>query len=431
MSAGGSIGLYVSGVLALFGAICLMVMSTLQDNARCIADAAVRREEGDDKKCTCPFRCGFVGVLVRHVQHLMVIGVSILTGIWPTGMLGLFSAVAWFFSVAGVSTEWASFQCWARGGSKVPWAVWKILAGLLTPLAMCFAVAAAVLSLRFVLRRLRLHMPNRPANMLTVLARATATAVGMISVLIVTLFFWPSLVYTSLSWFACIPIDRARANDPGAVCTAARGYWIFDIDQACYTGWHKTYTLALGIPVAIILLGTPLNILSGFYMHRAKLHTEQFKAIVGFMYHNYKDGFYYWEPINAIEIAIVVAIYCFSYTLGSYYSLLLLNMSFGLFFLLQLAVHPHAYKELHRLQLASLGILCFTTYIGLTMLPQAEAELVQPPTAYGVLIGVIGCMLNVGFVLYAVWEICRLGHGKVVTVYQAVVRFVRGIFQRL
>jgi hypothetical protein len=426
MSTPGSIGLYVSGVLALFAAICLMVMSTLQDNARCIEEAK-SQVMGNDLKCTCPFRCGFVGVLVRHVQHLMVIGVTLLPGIWPTGMWALFTAVTWFFSVAGVSTEWASFQCWARGSSKVPWAVLGVLASLLAPLVVCVGVAVTLLMLRIVLRRKGLHTQDRlTPNVFTILARASALAVAAISWLIVVLFFWPSLVYSSLSWFACYPIDQSSTADPGAVRTAARGFWVSDIQQPCFEGWHRKWTLAYGVPVLVIILGTPLNIFGGFYMNRAKLQTEQFKSIVGFMYHNYDTKYYWWEPVNAMEIAVVVAIYCFSYTLGPYYSILLLNISFGFFFLLQMAVRPHAYPELHRMQMVSLGLLCFTTYIGLTLLPKSpDIELVQPPVAYGVAISVIGFLVNVAYVVWSLWEICRLGRGHVVKAWGALSRCVR------
>lgn len=456
-SAFGSIGLYVACALVLFVAICLMLMSTLQDNARCIAEAKAKNcapeeaelrcmeeakvadikaerwppvsEDGlvgldEGKKCTCPFRCGFVGVLVRHIQHLMIISIALVA--WPAGLQTLFTLVNFFFNVAGLSTDLVSFQCWYRSAGKIPWAVSKLLAALITPFLMCILVALTVLAIRCLLRRLNWHSPERRDNMLTVLARASVPAVGMVSWLIVVFFFWPSLVYSSLSWFACYPIDRA--GDPGALAAAKYGYWVSDIQQECFSGWHKKWVLAFAVPVAAMVLSLPLQVAGFFYMNRAKLQTEQFKAVVGFMYHNYQEANYWWEPVNAVELAAVVAVHCFSYSLGPYYSILLLNLSFATFFLLQFALHPHAYEELHRLQLSSLALLCFTTYIGLTLLPPDSGK--APPAVYAGIIGWVGMLVNVGFVVWAMWEICRLSKGKLRKAWRFLIKLVRCNWER-
>lgn len=414
MSTASSVAVFVSGLLVLFVAICWMVMSTLADNARCIAEAKMPLSA--DPACTCPFRCGFVGVVIRHIQHTMIINVGLMT--WPSGLRALFASATWFLSVAGLSNQMGSLSCWFILGaaSKVPWAMLKLLAGLITPLVMCVAVVAAVLALRLGLLRLGLNSERRRTNIFTVLARASGLDVGMVGGLIIVFFFWPSLVYASLSIFACCPIDRP--GDPGAVATAGRGYWVMDIQQPCFAGWHRTWTLALGLPAALIVLSMPFQVAGGFLLHKAKLQTDEFKSVVGFMYHNYRPTAFFWEPVNAIELAVVVAVHCFSHTLGPYYSMLLLNISFALFLLLQIACHPHAYKELHQLQVTSLGLLFFTTYLCLTVLPQsagsaAAAAAAQPLQLYGNVVGVLGLVMNAAFVAWGFWEICRMSRVKV------------------
>jgi hypothetical protein len=84
--------------------------------------------------------------------------------------------------------------------------------------------------------------------------------------------------------YFCLPSYFPQAQ-------SARGWWALDMDVACYTSWHATLAVALGLPSLLLLcLGIPL-LTASLLMHawwKQQLHTPAVQVQYGFMYRRYK-----------------------------------------------------------------------------------------------------------------------------------------------
>jgi hypothetical protein len=86
-------------------------------------------------------------------------------------------------------------------------------------------------------------------------------------------------------------------------------------------------------------------------------------------------------------VAGLVTITAFGSALGAYYSLVLLDYAFVLFWAVQLMFKPYAMLLVHRTSLASWACLCFTTSVASSLF---TFDVAAPP-AYGTVMGPWGC----------------------------------------
>lgn len=121
---------------------------------------------------------------------------------------------------------------------------------------------------------------------------------------------------------------------------------------------------------------------------------------MGFLYHCYTPGRYYWEVIASMQTIILVVISTFSFILGPFHAVMLLQVCFGGFLAMQYMFQPFAFHEVQRMQLASGICLLLTAIIGLSTF---DVGAVAVPDLYKVIIGVIGFMSNVAFMCWCAW----------------------------
>jgi hypothetical protein len=384
--------LYLGAAAVLFLIVSLLVHTTLKDNVAGVAD--VRPSD-------------FLKILVRHIQFVAI--VSTLGAQWPQSLAAIFTGVGWIF--ASGSPEVVSLDCLfaPNSTSGVPMAIKRTIVYLLAPAAILVLVLLAR-GLVWLLVRLLVAFKTRGRGF--VLRPAFVTVLS-VSTLVVVFFFYPSLVRLSLGFFACIPLDNL-ADTPYpqyAVATADHGYLVADMKQPCWEGWPRAWALALGLPLAIMFcLGVPAAIAVLLAANRKKLFVPgPLRDCLAFLFHDYRQERFYWEVVRTMQIAALVAISVFRFTLGSYFSMLLLQISFGVILLSEHIFKPYNSNELNHAVRVSLLTLILTTTIQLTFFSTEPPA----PEVYMEVVGVVGLLANLGFLIWVLVLVAKHSSGVV------------------
>jgi len=92
------------------------------------------------------------------------------------------------------------------------------------------------------------------------------------SIACVVVFSLPAIhLRTILSLFACVPSGPACLQPYAA--DAVGSYWLYDMAQQCYMGYHKVWSLALGFPLLLlVLILLPGGIVLLLWRHRPLLN---------------------------------------------------------------------------------------------------------------------------------------------------------------
>ena len=412
---------FIASAVILFVLASILVHTTLKDNR---AGLAARPRPSD-----------FLKILLRYVQNVAIISTVSVT--WPNTLSPVFKAVGWVLTVGG--RELVSFYCLFQvdkdAPATIPVAVRGVLLNLFAPLVILAAVLLARLLvaacctafLRYCvpsgtsrLRVVRTLQQRRQQLLLLQLRQQSQrrqsqqqqqqqqlsppfSQVLYVSLLVVLLFFYPSLVHVSLGMFSCLRLDAVGlATDPYpqyADATSKFGYWLSNMKQPCWEGWHKAWALGLGLPCALLFcFGVPAAVGLLLSCNKKRLQGPgPFRDHFGFLYHHYKGSRYLWEVAAILQIAVTVIISVLSHSLGVYFTALLLQLGYAGYFVMQYALWPYKFKLLNTAALLSSGCLYATTSLLLTLL-QVDAA-AAAPAGYVMAAGVLTVVLNVPFVL--------------------------------
>lgn len=377
---GQQLGLYFLLASATYIFVVGTVHCTLKDNLQ--ADTSVRPSD-------------FIKVLVQYLQWLVILGS--IAAPWRNEQVlrTLFLASSVVFGAA--TGQALSIDCWLPllRLSRPPLAIQRQLVNFLAPVVLVIGVAVAFALLCAVsgLSRRR---------------RARATTHGMQrflhmlpTILIVVVFYaYPTLITAGMSFFACLRIDDASKGlyPQYAALTHAQGYWVLDMSQECYVGWHKAWAFGLGLPVTLLLCGgVPIGLLWLLLGNKSRLTDKSFRGAFGFLYRNYTKGKVWWEVVWALQTVLLTCVSVFHYTIKSYYAIVLLSVLFVASAVLQAVAKPYAERQLHRLHLASSGCL-FLTAQCMLMLFDVPGYAVSSEAAPAVAIFVV--IINTAFVLW-------------------------------
>ena len=212
-----------------------------------------------------------------------------------------------------------------------------------------------------------------------------------VAVLVVAFYAYPTLVNASLSFLlACAlmisPSSHTRSMQSS---TTLQGYWVQDIQQECFAGWHMDWALGFGLPAVVILcLNVPVGLCLFLVIKKKCTADPGFREHYGFLYRNYTDRWVWWEAVWAGQTVLLTAVSVFHFMLQAYYALfamcLVLLLSAGL----QLIARPYAQNELHRLHLTSTWCLFFNAWLSFALFDDAvdarEATLRPLHTSIGV-----------------------------------------------
>ena len=382
MAPGRQLGLYalLSFVTAAF--ITITVYLTWQDS--CLGHNHLRASD-------------LVKVLVQFFQYLFILGS--ITAPWPSLLKGLFAASSVVFGAA--AGQVLSPDCWLSAYvhvSAVPPAMQRQLINFISPvvlacvvvlLLLVVSVAVRVCSCR---RCCRAHRGTH--HRIPVVIRQLPV------VAVVVLFYsYPMLVKASLSFFACVRIDDSSKGPYAqyAVLSHPAGYWLYDMSQECFVGWHKTWALAFGLPAVLVLcVGVPVGLAAFMHTKRTAAAAPAFRESFGFLFRNYTSNRMYWEAVWAAQTVLLTTVAVFHYTIKAYYSVVLLAIMFLGSAVLQAVARPCVAPKLNRLQLAASACLFLTAYCTLTLFTGGYEVASQ---AVPVLISVLLIILNTVFVL--------------------------------
>jgi predicted outer membrane repeat protein len=391
-----TLAIYASAAIVMLIVVSTLLHTTLKDN-----QTGVSGDRPSD----------FLKILVRHVQYLVI--VSSIGLRCPSGLAFTFTAVSYVFATAD-GAGFISLDC-LLPAEGLPFALKRSVVYLLAP-AVIFLVAMGarlllgaaqviLLELRwtrcFTLREQ--PRPRLPAG------QSYGTSVLVIACVasLVTLFsVYPSLVAVSLSFFTCMPLDNERGQQgllseayrQYAVANATYGYWVYDMQQPCWEGWHRAWALGLGIPcVVLFCIAVPVMLAWVLVANRRQIQSAgMFKKCLGFLYHSFRDDKFYWEVINTLQLAVLVAIKVFVHTLRPFYSTLLFQLCSAAMLALHYTVQPYVSARLNRTLSLSMGCMFITTSIALTLFSVDQ----EAPQGYADAAAVVGLVVNVMFVVW-------------------------------
>jgi hypothetical protein len=292
----------------------------------------------------------------------------------------------------------------------VPLAIFKVLFFMCIPLVVYVLLLLLEITFRLIftvlIRGYCMHATTAPGYSSVGLRALVQQVVDRVLLCAATLafvvifFFYPSLVRINLSMFACVPIDSPNYQPYGIFTASAAGsFWLYDIDQPCWQGYHGTWALALGLPCLVLLcLGLPSFLAIFLWSYRCRLQQPSFVKHFGFLYIKYRQERCWWEVMVMMETLTLVAIAVFGLTLGPYYQGLVMNAGFAIILVLLLMFKPFQSQQQQQLSLLANSCLLFTSYVSLSFLDYGT---IDPGDTYQTVVGAVLVALNTCFLLYA------------------------------
>ena len=231
----------------------------------------------------------------------------------------------------------------------------------------------------------------------------------------------PTLARAAISFFACLRIDRVPPEvqlPPGATAPLnhTAGYWVSDITQQCFAGYHKGWALGLGLPFILLwCIGVPVAMGVGLFLCRAKADEDSFREHFGFLYRSCRPERMWWEAVWAARTVVLTVISVFAVPMERYFAALSLHMVFLVSAGLQIGFQPYAFPTLHRMHMVSTSCLAATTLGALAMF----AYDIQESTALRlrIAIAVLVLVMNVVFVGWCIWKLVPAVKGWCVTAF--------------
>ncbi|KAG2501446.1 hypothetical protein HYH03_001229 [Edaphochlamys debaryana] len=216
-------------------------------------------------------------------------------------------------------------------------------------------------------------------------------------VFVVVFILYSGWAQAALSIFACYSLDDGTG--PYAElqqATSDSGYWMTNMDLACYAGEHATLYVPVGI-VAVLLVcaGPPIASAILLYMHRDKLDERTTQLVYGFMYMRYKRQWWWWESVVQLQMLALVVVDVFGRALSITQQAIVMLLSMSVISAINVACAPLSHPALILLDFASMAVLSATVLLGLFA---ADVKTASEDNIIGVMIVLINVMLLAAFV---------------------------------
>jgi hypothetical protein len=394
-------------------------------------------------------------VLVMYAQYLVVIGS--LQVEWPGLLPHIFTGAAWVFSVA--SSQVFSLDCLLQQYSS--WSAPIPIQRFIVYLAMPLLMLSVGMVVQGVMACGRLAWSGKRGGAsadATAAAAAEGTADDQeaaisecnkvegagaaphwpiylwvaakltVLCLVVFYFFYPSLARIGFVMFSCYTLDHPAAAEgvyaEFSVATAPRGYWVYDMEQPCWQGWHRQWALSLGLPCLIVFcIMVPPALGCWLWFSRKRLWGPRFQKRFGFLYHSYTPAACYWEGVVAAQTMVLVCISVFSPPLGVYFSVVLLSVVLAAIIVLQQLVRPFAFRVVHFAQLFATSCLFANVNVALSTFAVDRSA----SSTYKVAIGAIIFVVNLVFVAWCTVMMVSYGRHAVSTQLAKAVKWVKRV----
>ncbi|KAG2424066.1 hypothetical protein HYH02_015245 [Chlamydomonas schloesseri] len=221
--------------------------------------------------------------------------------------------------------------------------------------------------------------------------------------LIGVFIMYPGWANASLSIFACYTVDEGTGPYADRQqATAYWGYWIRDMNTACYTGIHMAVWMPVGIACAIILcLAPPVTSFAIMLSYRKRLEDPTVERRFGFLYKRYKHDRYWWEGVLQLQELTLVAVEVFARALDTAQQALLMLVAFMVIAVMNSALAPLRTHLMGLLEFVSLSVLSLTVALSLYFIVSPDLKPGSADTI-GAMIVVINVGLFVGFAVLIV-----------------------------
>jgi hypothetical protein len=391
------ITLYVVAALIMLGIMRLQVFWALQE--RCTAQYTQDSLRPTD----------VLKPLILFCQYLLM--VFTLNTKWPATLShGLRQPVAWLWS--STSAQTLSVECVLPGHTAVHVAVLRMLFYLMMPVAMVVMLLA--------IEAVSEYVRSRQRGGLGVARYGLTWRHRLASIAFVVVFFYlPSTVRTILSLFACVPVDVA-VSEP-YVANAVGSYWLYDMSQQCYKGYHRLWSIGLGLPLLVLVFVLlPGGILFLLLRNQQLLNHPSFLSTYGYLYRSYKTHVCWFEAVWVCFTIILAVISVFGHVLGAYMQTCVMLLALASMWLVLLWVRPYAHPVAGNMMLFAIGCLLATSYGAFLFLPLGGciggACAGLPNAAPGSLatragseiVGAVLLLLNLLFVLLVIVNLVRV-----------------------
>lgn len=298
-----------------------------------------------------PTHAELLRALVLHAQWLYIL--SMMAGVpWPAALAVPLQQVIGGL-LASTSGSRIGFDCILRGSTAAPAAVEKLLICLFTPAG----VLCAVLLIEVGVQSLKEGL-FRPSGK----SRRRRAGRDFASVVMCIVFmFLPTWVSVGFSLFSCVCLDVPV--QPPYQAEAEGSWWVEDMSQQCYSGWHRGWALGLGIPLTLLLcVALPAGTFAFMWWSRkqGRLRDEQFQQQYGFMFRMWREEVCWWEAIVLLETCALAMVSTFGCGLGGYLQCLLSATLLAVVGMLLLAVKPFKCPAAGRVAVLSVCVLFFT-----------------------------------------------------------------------
>jgi len=389
------------GVYAMvsFVTVCLIaftVHATWRDN--CLGGTHVRPSD-------------MIKVLVHFLQYLVILGS--VSAPWPEFLRVLFSISSVVFGAA--SGQALSLDCWLM--HYAPWtslhlAIQRQLVYFVAPVVVLAAVVLLDVLWWAAWQAAKVIWPSSHTSRGTPTPELLLVRKLPVMVLVVIFFAYPSLLRASASFFACLLIDRPNTGQypvpeyaAYSILTHRWGYWVGYMDQPCFVGWHKDWALSLGlIGTLVFCVGLPVGLFLFLRVNQKRCSQAAFREHYAFLFRNYKQDKVYWEAMWALQTVLLTMVAVFHFTIGAYYSVLLLQTIFVASAALQAIFQPYALEKLHRLQLTATACLVFTATGTLTFFTFGSQDASVLQRAHGA-IGMLVLVADAAFICWCLYQI--------------------------
>jgi hypothetical protein len=391
--------------------------------------------------------------LVVYLQYLLL--VSKLRIQWPVTLSYPFTALAWIWSTS--SSEVLALDCALRvassdAGSKVPIPIQRMLVYVFVPVVLLLVLLLLEPLLTLLTPKLcrwyarlkelftcmddpesssssTLTVPHAASAMETSEEGNVQASLGLrcgVIAMVALFVSLPTVIGALLSMFMCINIDEEGYIPYGCTAAAIGSFWAYDLDQSCWKGYHKVWAFGFALPLSVLTCVVLPVGLAWFLMHnRSKLQNATFQERFGFLYRNYEPRCCAWESVSIAQTVALVCITVFGYTMGSYHQALVMNAVLALVLVLQMLYRPYRSQALHYLRVASCCCLLLTTYAAMSFFSFSTRVVV--PEAYKLAMGAVVMVINLGFVLYALFLVVKAVNWQGVKAsYTTIVDFLKG-----
>ncbi|KAG2448430.1 hypothetical protein HYH02_006322 [Chlamydomonas schloesseri] len=284
-----------------------------------------------------------------------------------------------------------------------------------SPSSLAPAVRALSAKVGTMVRQLSLKIHGGRTSLFQRMDAALSLGKQLAVLLLIAVFImYPGWANASLSIFACYIVDDgAGSYADRQKATAPWGYWIRDMNTACYAGTHMAVWVPVGAVCTIVFcFCPPTTSLALMITHRKRLHEPAVEQRYGFLYKRYKPHRYWWEAVLQMQELSLVAVEVFARALDTAQQALLMLVAFMLIATINSTFAPLRTRLMGLLEFISLSTLCLTVALSLYFIVSTD---LGPGAAdvVGALIVAINVGLFLGFVIVIVRKSLPKVKGKI------------------